>query len=75
MEAPILNFDDLRKASRLGPRATLARVERWARGAGIKYLYDGAGGIFTTIDAVNAALGLSGPDSTGPGGMYTPDMV
>lgn len=54
-----LTFDDLRRMSRLGPRATLARVERWAAQTGIKYKYDGRGGIWTTHDALNAAIGLS----------------
>jgi len=55
----ILTFDDLREISRLGPRARLARMERWANTNGIRYKYDGRGGIWTTVEAINAALGVS----------------
>lgn len=55
---PIFDFDDLRRISRLGDRATLAIVERWARRIGLKYDYDGRGGIWTTTDAMNAAVGI-----------------
>jgi uncharacterized protein YigE (DUF2233 family) len=75
--AAILDFDDLRRVSRLGERATLARVEAWARRSGIAFKYDGRGGIWTTLDAMNAALGLRAPESpqaTG-GGMYDPSQV
>jgi len=70
----ILTFDDLRRISRLGERAQLARVERWARMAKIRYQYDGNGGIWTTMDAMNAAVGLTSfePDSRAP---YHPDSV
>lgn len=54
----ILEFDDLRKLSGLGERAQRATVERWADRVGIKYKPDGVGGIWTTMDAMNAALGL-----------------
>ena len=57
--AVILEFDDLRKLSGLGEHARLATVERWAKKVGLRYQYDGAGGIWTTLDAMNAALGLS----------------
>lgn len=60
--ANILQFDDLRRLSGLGERAQLATVERWAKKAGIKYNYDGRGGIWTTMDAMNAALGLNKTD-------------
>jgi hypothetical protein len=59
MIGAIIEFDDLRKISRLGERATGATVERWAQRAGISYRYDGRGGIWTTLDAINAALGVS----------------
>lgn len=55
----ILGFDDLRAIARLGPRSSLARVETWARSCGIPYQYDAKGGIWTTIDAVNSALGVT----------------
>jgi hypothetical protein len=55
----IIEYDDLRKLSRLGERAQLACVERWAKRVGIRYQYDGRGGIWTTLDAMNAALGVA----------------
>jgi len=70
--SPVLNFDDLRRISRLGERATLARVEKWARTAGIRFLYDGSGGILTTVDAINSALGV-GADAAPQ--MMSPDQV
>jgi hypothetical protein len=60
----ILTFDDLREISRLGPKAHLSRMERWATANGIRYKYDGKGGIWTTIDAMNAAVGVT-PTSAG----------
>ena len=58
MLGAIIEFDDLCKISGLGERATRATVERWAQRAGICYRYDGRGGIWTTLDAINAALGV-----------------
>lgn len=75
MIGPVLEFDDLRRISRLGERATLARVERWARQAGIRYQYDGRGGIWTTVDALNAALGLSPAREAEGTTEYSPDMI
>jgi hypothetical protein len=68
----VLTFDDLRAVSRLGPRATLATVERWARSCGIRYKYDGRGGIWTTLDAMNQALGIVPAEADGP---YSPDSI
>jgi hypothetical protein len=66
----LLTFDDLKAVARLGPRCSLARVEAWARKARIPYSYDARGGIWTTVDAVNAALGVgsagSAPDEIPP---------
>ena len=59
MIGPVLQFDDLRQLARLPPRATLARVTRWADKIGLKYQYDAAGGIWTTTDALNVALGVT----------------
>jgi len=69
----ILDFNDLRRVSRLGDRARLASVERWARGNGIRYKYDGKGGIWTTVEAMNAAVGVA--TAAGDAGMLTPDQV
>ncbi|WP_230596835.1 hypothetical protein [Xanthomonas albilineans] len=35
-------------------------MEAWAKREHIPYRYDGKGGIWTTRDALNQALGLSG---------------
>lgn len=59
MIGPLIEFDDLRRLSRLGEKAQLATIERWAQSVGIRYQYDGRGGIWTTIDAMNAAVGLA----------------
>jgi hypothetical protein len=67
----ILQFDDLQELCRPGQRPRLATVEAWARSQGIRYLYDGHGGIWTTVDALNAALGISG----GAGEKLLPDQV
>lgn len=71
----ILDFDELRRVSRLGPRARLARMERWARGNGIRYKYDGKGGIWTTQAAMDAAVGISGTAGPDSGAMITADQV
>lgn len=59
MIGALIEYDDLRKLSRLGENAQLASVERWAKRVGIRYGYDGRGGIWTTLDAMNAAVGLA----------------
>lgn len=74
MTAGILTFDDLRSVSRLGSRATLATVERWARTSGIKYRYDGRGGIWTTVEAMNVAVGVI-PSAAPQANQYSPEMV
>ena len=51
----ILFFEDLRIISQ---RRRLAEVERWAIDQQIPFKYDGRGGIWTTLDAVNASLGV-----------------
>jgi hypothetical protein len=72
MIGAIIEYDDLRKLSRLGERAQLASVERWAKRAGIHYQYDGRGGIWTTLDAMNAAIGVAG---AGESELYSVDRV
>lgn len=59
MITQVLTFEDLRNlCAPNGPSPRLSTVERWARSQGIRYKYDSQGGIWTTIDALNAALGL-----------------
>jgi len=72
MSPALVDFDDLRRISRLGPRATLATVERWARTAGVRYQYDGRGGIWTTLEAMNAAIGIAPAADVGA---YSADIV
>lgn len=56
---PVLEHDDLRRLARLGPRCRLASLEGWCRARGIRYQYDARGGIWTTVDALNEALGVA----------------
>lgn len=59
MNSQVLTFEDLRRlCAPNGPMPRLSTVERWAQAQGIQYKYDGQGGIWTTIAALNAALGL-----------------
>ena len=69
MIGEILQFEDLQRMCRPNPGAApprLATVVRWAEDQGIRYRYDGQGGIWTTLAAVNAALGVSAANDTTP---------
>ena len=55
---PVLQFSDLQELCRPGEKPRLATVETWARKQGIRFRYDGKGGIWTTLDALNEALGV-----------------
>lgn len=59
MIGPVLQFEDLQEICKPGEKPRLATVEAWARAQGIRYRYDGRGGIWTTQEALNAALGLT----------------
>lgn len=60
--AQILHFTDLQRiCAPDGPPPRAVTVRRWADREGIRYKYDRRGGIWTTIDALNAALGLIDP--------------
>ena len=50
----ILEFPDLQQ---LSGQTQKAAVERWAKGNGIAFKH-GRGGIWTTLEALNAALGV-----------------
>jgi hypothetical protein len=70
----ILQFEDLQRMCRpnpKGPLPRLATVERWARKIGLRYTYDAAGGIITTVAALNAALGVT--TAANDDGKYGPD--
>lgn len=73
MIGPILQFEDLQNLCRPGEHPRLATVEKWAREQGLRYKYDGKGGIWTTMDALNAAIGLR--PAANDGDHYNPDDV
>lgn len=54
----VLQFSDLQELCHPGGKPRLSTVDRWARAQGIRFLYDGRGGIWTTVAALNEALGL-----------------
>lgn len=61
MIGPVLQHCDLQRVCRPDPAApapSLATLEKWARKIKLPYSYDGHGGIWTTVDALNAALGI-----------------
>lgn len=59
MSNGVLSFEDLRRlCAPNGPVPRASTVARWARAQGIRYKHDGRGGVWTTVDALNSALGL-----------------
>lgn len=68
----ILQFQDLQELCRPGERPRLATVEAWARKIGLRYTYDAKGGMVTTEDAFNAAIGVAPAANEGK---YNPDEV
>ena len=57
MIGSIIGFEELRRLCRPnGPKPRLQTVCSWADKQGIRYKWDNAGGIWTTMEAVNAAL-------------------
>jgi hypothetical protein len=71
----ILQHEDLQRLCRPsgGPAPTLSTLERWARKIGLRYTYDGKGGLITTVDALNAALGIA--QASNDSGKYNADEV
>ncbi|HDX0800928.1 hypothetical protein MOQ14_17265 [Stenotrophomonas maltophilia] len=62
MSSRIVQFNALQElCAPHGPPPRAATVRRWAERQGIRYKYDRHGGIWTTLDALNAALGLVEP--------------
>lgn len=59
MIGPVLQFQDLQDLCKPGERPRLATVEAWCRKEGIPFRYDGSGGIWTTVAALNATLGVA----------------
>ncbi|KIP82105.1 hypothetical protein SN15_14590 [Stenotrophomonas maltophilia] len=70
MIGSILQFQDLQELCKPGAKPRLATVEQWARDCRIKFEYDGNGGIWTTVTALNDALGLR--NSSGQADLYDP---
>lgn len=73
---PVLQHEDLQRLCRPSsdaPVPTLATVERWARKIGLRYTYDGRGGLISTVDALNAALGITA--ASNDDAKYKPDEV
>lgn len=66
MHPSIVPFEDLQELCKPGHKPLRATVEAWAQREGIRYRYDGKGGIFTTIEAVNVALGLRAANDDAP---------
>lgn len=61
MTEEILQFEDLQRLCRPhGPPPRASTVRRWAERQKISYKYDGSGGIWTTLAALNTALQLGG---------------
>lgn len=66
MIGPIVEFSDLQRLSGFDRRAD---VERWAQTNGVP-VKPCRGGVWTTLDALNAALGLAAAnDDSYPAGM------
>ena len=70
---PVLQFEDLQELCKPGEHPRLATVEAWARKIGLRYTYDAKGGLLSTVDAVNAALGLTA--AANDDGLYSPDSL
>jgi hypothetical protein len=66
---PVLEFVDLQRISGFERRAD---VERWAGSIGVP-VKPCRGGVFTTLAALNRALGL--PAANEDAGAYPPDVV
>lgn len=58
MIGSIFQFEDLQELCRPGEKPRRATVEAWAKKIGLAYAYDGQGGIWTTLDALNQAVGV-----------------
>ncbi len=54
----ILQFSDLQEICKPGKKPRLRTVESWAAKIGLRYTYDAEGGIVSTVEALNLALGI-----------------
>ena len=73
MHPAIVPFADLQELCRPGEKPRRATVEAWARDQGIALKLDGRGGVWTTIDAVNIALGVRAANDDG--GRHGPELL
>lgn len=65
MTKQVLSFVDLQRICRPeGPPPRASTVRRWADRQHIRYKYDGSGGIWTTVEALNAALRVGDSPAT-----------
>lgn len=62
----VLQFQDLQELCRPGEKPRLATVQKWADERGIRYQFDGHGGIWTTLSALEAALGVAAANDGAP---------
>lgn len=69
----IYTFRDLQQMCQPGKNPRRATVEAWADREGIAYRYDGCGGIWTTHQALNVALGLKKPGAVEA--QYSPEDI
>lgn len=69
----IYAFRDLQQMCQPGKNPRRATVEAWADREGIAYRYEGNGGIWTTHQALNVALGLKRPGTVEA--QYSPEDI
>lgn len=62
----ILQFSDLQELCKPDEKPRLPTVVRWADENGIRYKYDGKGGIWTTLSALESALGVAAANDAAP---------
>ena len=70
----VIQFADLQDLCKPGKRPKCATVEQWAREQGIAFKHDAEGGIWTTQDALNIALGIKAAND-GDQAPYGPEDV
>lgn len=71
MTEHIVPFPDLQ---RLSGKRQRAAVERWCAREGIR-VFHGRDGVWTTLEALNAALGLVSAPANDPGDTLDPSLV
>lgn len=74
----ILQFPDLQSLCRPDPCARpprLSTVVKWAERQGIRYKYDGQGGIWTTLSAVERAVFDQSTNANDAGDVPTSELI